>query len=130
MGSMKWKQVELPALQPLLKSDQTTLLPSTSWPAWARESTQVKRLWAYCPKNPGTIPSTHTTVAVVARLLAERYDHKDAKPWNYNYYLLLQSTDGRIFQSPPLRTTDLDHHSSGPLSIIGPGPRASTRADA
>ncbi len=81
-------------------------------------------LWVYCPPTP--ISSTATTAAVVGRFLTERFDRKDhPHSFNYNYYLLAESTAGRIFQSGPLLSTDPPHHSTGPapsLDAYGPPP--------
>lgn len=120
-----WKRVEIPEIQPLLGSGLTYLLPTTGWPTWARRSTQFERVWAYCPGGSAGLASTYTTATVVARLLTERFDRKDERPYNHNYHLLVQTTDGAFYQSPPLRTTDIDHHTSAPLQLVGFSPRAS-----
>jgi hypothetical protein len=85
----------------------------------------MQRLWVYCPddENPLNVPGS--TVTVVMRLLTERYDPNDTQPYNYNFYLFAKTTDGRLFQSPPIRTTDPPHQSSTPpqwLDAYGPAP--------
>ncbi len=85
----------------------------------------MQRLWVYCPddKNPVSFPGS--TAAVIEGLLTERYDCKDARPYNYNFYLFVQTTDGRFFQSPPIETTNPRHQSSEPprwLDAYGPPP--------
>ena len=79
-------------------------------------------MWVYCPADP--MASTATTAAIVARILSERRDPKDRKQYNYNYYLVAESSNGGFFQSPPFKTSDLDHHSSGPHSILDSYPPA------
>ena len=111
MADISWTPLELPAFNAARNSTQTFQLAREQWPTWAQRSTQMQRLWIYCPL--GGIASTATTASVVGRILTERWDRKDhPRPWNYNYYLLAESTAG-IFQSGPLRTTDPAHHSSG-----------------
>ena len=122
---MDWKRVEIPEIQPLLGSGQTVLLPTTGWPKWAHDSTQFERIWAYCPGTSAGLPSTYTTATVVARLLTERFDRKDERPYNHNYHLLVKTSDGAFYQSPPLRTTDIDHHTSTPLQLGDIYPRVS-----
>ena len=123
---MAWKSIDLPVLERLVGSGQTYQLPSTSWPSWAHASTQFRRVWIYCPGPSNPLASTGTTAAIVGRILTERYDPKDhPRPFNYNFYLLTESTGGRAFQSGPIRTSDPLHHSSAPstwLDTYGPPP--------
>ncbi|PYP94408.1 MAG: hypothetical protein DMD38_15815 [Gemmatimonadetes bacterium] len=123
MAEISWTPLDLPAFNQVRNSTQTYLLPREKWPKWAQLSTQMQRLWIYCP--PSGIASTATTAAVVGRMLTERFDRKDyPRPFNYNYHLLAESTAG-AFQSGPLRTTDPPHHSSEPapaLDAYGPPP--------
>ena len=108
---ISWTPLD-PTFNLVRNSTQTYALPRKTWPDWARRSTQMRRLLIYCP--PGGIASTATTANVVGRILTERFDAKDdPRPWNYNYYLLAETTRG-VFQSGPLRTTNPPHHSSGP----------------
>ena len=124
MTGISWTPLDLPAFDKIRGSTQTYQLPRPSWPRWAQDSTQMQRLWVYCPPTP--ISSTVTTAAVVGRFLTERFDRKDhPHSFNYNYYLLAESTAGRIFQSGPLLSTDPPHHSTGPapsLDAYGPPP--------
>jgi len=123
---LPWKPVRLPILEKLVGSGQTYQLPTTNWPSWARTSTQLRRLWIYCPPTTAPLSSTATTAAIVARLLSERYDSKDApRPYNYNFYLLAESTSGGAFQSGPIRTSEPPHHAADPttwLDSYGPPP--------
>jgi hypothetical protein len=67
-----------------------------------------------------TLPST----GVVATLLTEGIDPKDApKIHNYNFYLIAETTGGEYFQSPPIRPSNPTHHSSSPSTWFeGIGP--------
>jgi hypothetical protein len=122
----EWKQVQMPVVEELLGSNQTFGLDRADWPSWAQASTQMQRLWVFCPDDENAMGVPGSTAKVVARLLTERYDTKDdPRPYNYNFYLFAQSTDGRLFQSPPITTTDPRHHSTGPpqwLDLYGPPP--------
>lgn len=121
-----WREVKFPVVSGLLSSNQTFRLEPNHWPAWAHSSTQMQRIWVHCPdaENPIGVPGS--TATVVARLLTERNDPKDVpETYNYNFYLYAQSTDGRLFQSPPIRTSDPKHRSTAPpewLNAYGPPP--------
>jgi len=119
-----WKPVQLSILEQLANSGQTCLLPKQYWPVWAHRSTQFEQIWIHCPNEHERIKSDLTTAEITARLITERFDIKDdPKPLNYNYYLLVRTTDGQVFQSGPLRTSDILHHSSersSDLDAYGP----------
>ena len=120
-----WKPVEFGVVDGILGSNQTFRLEKAHWPSWAHCSTQMQRLWVYCPDQENSPAVPGTTANVVARLLTERYDSKDFRSYNYNFYLISRSTDGRLYQSPPIRTSEPQHHSSAPpdwLESIGPPP--------
>ena len=117
MDEISWTPLDLPIYNTIRGSTQTFYLARESWPQWARDTTQMRRLWVYCPGTPS--PSTATTAAVVGRILTERFDRKDhPSSYNYNYYLIAESTSGVAFQSGPLRTTDPPHHSTGPADSL------------
>src|SRR5258706_13747185 len=102
MADISWTPLDLPVFDQVRNSTQTFQLPREKWPTWAKRSTQMQRIWIYCP--PSGLASTATTAAVVGRILTERFDRNDQPgPFNYNYYLLAESTGG-VFQSEPLRT--------------------------
>jgi hypothetical protein len=59
------------------------------------------------------------TTAIVGALLTERIDPKDKpKVFNYNFYLLAETTDGKLYQSLPIVPTDPKHHSSSPSTWL------------
>jgi hypothetical protein len=124
--SKAWKPVDMQSLDSILGSGQTCALPRAHWPGWTRSTTQLERLWIYCPDDETPITSHATTAGIIGRLLTERYDRKDQpKPYNYNFYFLAQSTSGEVFQSGPMRTVSPAHHSSAPpewLDRYGPPP--------
>ena len=123
---MNWKRIDLPILNELIGSGQSYALPSSHWPSWARGEQQFRRIAIYCPDPTQSLASTATTARVIGRLLTERYDPKDLpEPFNYNFYLLTQTTRGEIFQSGPIPTTDPLHHSGSAstwLDTYGPPP--------
>ena len=125
-STQAWKEIDFPVVEELLGSNQTFGLDHNHWPDWAQSSTQMQRLWVYCPDDENELGVPGSTAKVVARLLTERYDTRDEpRPYNYNFYLFALSTDDRLFQSPPIRTTDPRHHSSDSpewLDSYGPPP--------
>ena len=125
MSTESWKQIRLPAFQGYAGSNETYELDRSHWPSWAHGSTQFERIFVYCPDYENQI-SSQTTASIVGRLLTERYDIKDQpKPYNYNFYMLVLSTGGQVYQSPPIVTSSPPHHSSEPaswLNAYGPPP--------
>ena len=123
---MTWKRIEFPIFNELVGSGQTYDLPTTSWPSWARGQGQFRRILIHCPEADKPLAPTMTTAAVIGRLLTERYDLKDLpKPFNYNFYLLTETTRGELFQSAPIPTTDPLHHSASAstwFNSYGPPP--------
>lgn len=122
----RWRRVDFQAIDPIVSSTETFSLQRGQWPPWAQPLDQMERLWVYCPdaENAPAVPGS--TATVVARILTERYDEKDhPKPYNYTFYLIAQGRNGGYHQSPPIRTSDPEHHSSGPaewLDAYGPPP--------
>jgi hypothetical protein len=112
-----WTPIDFPFLGADLPTTQICEIPQSSWPAWAVGSRQFTGFWVHLPTST-EYKATMTTAAVIAKLITERYDHKDEAPWNYNYHLIARTTDGNYLQSGPLKTTDIDHHSSAPTSAL------------
>jgi hypothetical protein len=112
-STASWTVIDLPVLEQIKRSTDLRELSRSKWPSWTHGSTQFNRILGYatCANAGSTLPTT----GIVATLLVERIDPKDApKVMNYNFHLIAESTDGRIFQSPPIRPTDPKHHSSAP----------------
>lgn len=123
-SSSEWKPVTLPVFTRVARSDQTYSLESSQWPLWAANSTKFTRVLLHCPE--AGIMSNLTTAQIAARLFTERLDPKDAPDiFNYDLYLLAETTDGRLFQSGPIPTTDPPHRLSRPSTRFddyGPPP--------
>lgn len=108
----EWKRIELDVLESVAGTTQTYRLSMQQWPSWANSLTQMNGLWIYAPDAKNRLQVPGSTASIVARLLTERHDVKDSKPFNYNFYLIAESTDGQLYQSPPIRTVDPAHHST------------------
>ncbi len=110
-----WTPVELPVLTTIQLTTEARELSRANWPEWATRSTQFSRILVYLDR-PGSEPqAASASTGVLTALLTERIDPKDApQVFNYNLYLIAQTTDGRLFQSPPIRPSDPGHHSSSP----------------
>lgn len=102
-------------------SSCTDELQRDEWPPWARTAPQVERMFVYALALDETVPSVRTTGTIVARLLSERYDRKDQKPYNYNWYAVVESVNGTLYQSGAHRDIDFGHHLSQPVSNISLG---------
>lgn len=115
LSTANWKPIDLPALKAIEGSTDVCALSRQYWPSWAAESTQFNRILAYSrnalPSSASILPST----GVVATLLAERRDSKDwPQIYNYNFYLVAETTTGQLFQSSPIVPSDPKHRSSAP----------------
>jgi hypothetical protein len=113
LSTANWKPIDLQALKSIQGSTELRELSRQNWPSWAGDSTQFNRILAY--STSPTTGSTAPTTAVVARLLTERIDSKDwPQVYNYNFYLIAETTAGQLFQSGPIVSTDPMHRSSAP----------------
>jgi len=104
-------------LEALSSSGQFSEVPRSHWPAWAAQGNQFKRIGVFGLQQASTSlqASLPSVASVVALLLTERLDPKDApKDYNYNFYVVAESTDGSLYQSGPIISTDPRHHSSSP----------------
>src|SRR5438132_25969 len=110
MADTRWTPITSATVQPILGSGCTYQLSQAQWPPWAHNEPQFQRFFIYGLLPGETIPSLTTSVEHAARLLAERYDHKDAEPYNYNWYAIVQSSNGDFYQSGPFRNVDFGHH--------------------
>ncbi len=110
-----WKPIDLPILRSVELTTAACELSRAQWPNWATNSTQFNRIVAYCPNPAGELSSISSSSGALTALLTERIDAKDyPKVFNYNVYLIAQTTDGKLYQSPPIIPTDPTHHSSSP----------------
>ena len=110
-----WKPIELPILKAIELTTDARELPRAHWPSWAVESTQFNRILAYTHRAESNLRVTSLSTGILAELLTERIDLKDAPQiYNYNIYLIVETKDGRFFQSSPIKPSDPTHHSSSP----------------
>ena len=115
MPRESWTTIGADIVTPILSSGCTYQLPSVQWPPWARPPA-FQRFFAYAVAPEESVPSVQTTGTVVGRLLSERYDAKDEKPYNYNWYWLAQNQDGNYYLSGPHKDVDFGHHLQEPVS--------------
>jgi hypothetical protein len=119
----EWKPVDLNIADSIIGSNQALPLNRSRWPGWA--SSQMERVFVFAPDEENRHQVPGSTVEIVVELLTERYDPRDVKPYNINFYLIAGSTGGQYYMSPPIRPNRVAHHSSGPITIpesFGPPP--------
>jgi hypothetical protein len=111
-STSKWKPFD-GSFTSIAGTTELVDLPRDQWPGWARDGNQFNRIGA-CALPPGvSLGTTVPTTGVVGALLTERLDPKDhPEIYNYNFYLVAETTDGRLYQSPPIVPRDPKHHSS------------------
>jgi hypothetical protein len=112
---MTWRVIDTGTFAPILSSGRTFELERSRWPLWATGN-QWQRFFAYALAADEKAPSVQTTRMVVARILSERYDRKDAEPYNYNWYWVVQGLDGCLYQSGPHRDVNFGHWLATPIS--------------
>ena len=118
--SESWTTLDRNILAPVLESGLTYELQLAERPAWGR-SHPFLRFFAYGLTPGESMPSIQTTGTMVARMLTERYDHNDQAPYNYNWYWVVESPEGRLFHSGPHRDVDFGHHLERPISALSLG---------
>jgi hypothetical protein len=107
-----WKPIDLPVLRSIKLTTDARELSRENWPTWASGSTQFNRFTIHAESK---LQSTSPPSGIIAKLMSERIDLKDDPYiYNYNIYLIAETTDGRFFQSPPIKTIDPKHHSVSP----------------
>ena len=116
--SRDWVQINFPSFQSIRQSGCTHELGRPYELSWANKAEQVERVFIYALAPGETIPSVATTAEHVGWLLSERYDPKDAKPWNYNWYAVVQASSGDLYQSGPHRDIDFGHHLDRPPEFL------------
>ncbi len=114
-STSKWKPINLSIFKEIECSTDAHELSREKWPKWAETSNQFNRILAYSHQAGSNVSTTSPSTGIIATLLTERIDPKDApRIYNYNIHLIAETTDGRFFQSPPIRPNDPVHHSSSP----------------
>jgi hypothetical protein len=110
-----WKQVDLPIFRTVQLTTASCELSRAQWPSWAASNTQFNRMVVCSQNPPSELHLSSLSSATLTALLTERIDKKDyPEIYNYNLYLFSETTDGRLFQSPPIIPADPAHHSSAP----------------
>jgi len=122
MNILNWSEIAFAIQSKLQRSTELVEIDRRSWPEWATRSTQFERIWVFSPRR-NQIPNGMSTAQVIGKLITERFETNDAKPFNYNYYLIVATTDGRYLQSSPIKTTDIDHHSYSPPAWLESRPK-------
>lgn len=104
-----WKPIDLSVLRSTELTTSGCELSRSQWPNWANEP-PFRRIAAFSGSLSGS-----ASTSIIASLLTERLDPEDyPKEFNYNLYLIAETTDGRLFQSPPIIPSEPKHHSSSP----------------
>jgi hypothetical protein len=104
----------MPILSSITKSTEATEIPKKHWPSWSNGSAQFNRMVVYSAPDNHDIQTSLSSTPLIA-LLTERIDTKDyPSMYNYNIYLIAETTDGKLYQSHPIKPKDPAHHSSKP----------------
>lgn len=107
-----WKPIDLLVLRSIELTTNARELSRENWPTWASGSTQFNKFTIHAENK---LQSTSPPTGIIATLMSERIDLKDYPYiYNYNIYLITGTTDGRFFQSTPIKTNDPKHHSTSP----------------
>ena len=107
-----WKRIDLSVLRSIELTTDARELSRENWLAWTSGSTQFNRFTIHAES---TLQSTSPPSGIIATLMSERIDLKDAPNiYNYNIYLIAETTDGRLYPSTPIKTNDPKHHSTSP----------------
>lgn len=110
-----WKPIDLPVLKAIQGSMDVYELSRQNWPSWAAASTEFSRILMYSSNALPSAASLSSSTTVIATLLTERIDPKDwPQIYNYNFYLVAETTTGKFFQSSPIIPSDPKHRSSSP----------------
>lgn len=111
----EWKAVGTDIVDSILKSSVIAPLDRSCWPSWA--STQTESIYVFAPDEEDRLQVPGSSAQIVAGLLVERYDSKDPKHYNHNFYLIAGSTGRQYYMSPPIRPDRVAHHSSGAIIL-------------
>lgn len=107
---MDWKEVPLPALATSLSTGEVQPLAPDMWPAWARTTPGFSGAWfTYIGGEPATSTGSLSTGNVVGYVDMER-TATGPPPKRYYRYLYAQVTDGRVFQSSPIKDLEYERH--------------------
>ena len=113
-STSSWTRIEKPILSQIERSTEAIEIAKENWPSWTNGSTQFNRILAYSLPEKQNIKSTLPS-STLTLLLTERIDIKDyPNIYNYNFYLVAETTNGELYQSKPITPSDPIHHSSKP----------------
>jgi len=116
MHRESWSRLSSAAFEEVLGSGKTFTLSPSDRPAWAQDQAKFRRMWVYGLGAGEITPSLQTTASMVAKLITERFDPRDELPYNYNWYAVIESSNGGLFQSGPHRDVEFGHHLATPVS--------------
>ena len=108
---LKWREVELPALEAAFSSGQTYFVPPELRPEWMQQVKVVSAAWLYFEGGPAA-PSTASLSPQSAqvRVDVERIDSADPGLLKYDRYYFVKMCDGRVFQWGPVKDVEYGHH--------------------
>ena len=116
-NAVSWTIIESTTLNEIRDSTNVQELSHEKWPAWAQSNTKFKRILFYSRQSGKSLSTVSLPSGYVdlGELWTERIDPKDSpRIYNYNYYLIAETTTGELFQSSPKIPKNPEHHSSSP----------------
>ena len=108
---LRWREVNLPALNAALSSGATVFLPPELRPPWMQQLPTVTGAWIYY-EGGETAASTSSlsTNAAHARVDMERFDPASTDLLKYDRYYFVRTRDDRVFQLGPFKNVEYGHH--------------------
>jgi hypothetical protein len=107
---IKWKEISVPALETILSTGQAQPLAPEAWPLWAHTTPEFSGAWfSYVGGPPATSTGTLSTGSVKAYVDIER-TASQPPTLRYYRYLYVKMTDGRVFQSSPVKELEYNRH--------------------
>lgn len=95
-STARWSPIELPILRSIERTTEVRELSRSNWPAWALGSTQFNRILVLSERAGNNPQSTAPSSGIVATLVTERIDPRDAPHvYNYNSYLVAETTESK-----------------------------------
>lgn len=107
---MRWNKISALSFSTALSAAQFQPLAPGQWPSWAQGSTKITGAWATVDGGPLAISTDGlSTSSGQTYVDMERIDQH--APHNRNYrYVHVQTEDGRIFESTPLKNLEYKRH--------------------
>ena len=107
---LNWKEIDVPAFEKILSTGQAQPLSPDDWPRWAHTAPGFSGACLYPVLSQlATSTGSLSTEQVHAYIDIER---SATRPPSLRYYryLYVKMTDGRLFQSPPFKDIEYEHH--------------------